>query len=109
MGGEGTRQLPQTYEVKMRDGTVWGVPVMAIARNRAAHYAKEFGGDVERSLAEDTVPLFTDANYEISDWARNNMDWSDVEKLATKLRDPPPMSASDMQEAWVNGENHVTD
>ncbi len=44
--------------VTMPDGSKFGVPVAMIARNRAEHYAHEFGGDVERSLAEDTVPMF---------------------------------------------------
>jgi hypothetical protein len=38
----------------MPDGSKWGVPVEMIARNRAAHYASEFDGDVERSLTEDS-------------------------------------------------------
>ena len=32
------------YEVTMPDGSCWVVAVMAIARNRAAYYAHEFGG-----------------------------------------------------------------
>lgn len=44
--------------VEMPDGSKWGVPVEMIARSRAAYYANEFDGDVERSLAEDTLPLF---------------------------------------------------
>lgn len=43
--------------IEMQDGSIWGVPVEMIAKNRAAHYAHEFDGDVERSLAEDTIPL----------------------------------------------------
>jgi hypothetical protein len=42
----------------MPDGSEWAYSVMDIARNRAEHYADEYGGDVERSLAEDTLPLF---------------------------------------------------
>jgi len=40
--------------VKMPDGSVFGVPVEMVARNRAAHYAHEFNGDIERSLKERT-------------------------------------------------------
>ena len=38
--------------VEMPDGSKWGVPVEMIARNRAAHYASEFDGDIERSIFE---------------------------------------------------------
>ena len=90
--------------IEMPDGSKWGVPVEVIARSRAAHYAHEFGGDVERSMAEDTMPLFESDDYEIEDWAANNMNWSDVEAQAKKLQDAP---APDFQEAWVNGEKAV--
>ena len=90
--------------IEMPDGSKWGVPVEVIARNRAAHYAHEFGGDVERSMAEDTMPLFESDDYEVEDWAANNMNWSDVEKQAKKLQAAP---VPDFQEAWVNGEKAV--
>lgn len=109
MGGEGHRSMPKMLTVDMPDGSTWGVPVMLIARNRAEHYAKEFGGDVQRSLDEDTVPLFTESEYEIKDWAASNMNWSDVAAAAVRVREPKPMSADDMQEAWVNGEKDLAD
>lgn len=92
--------------VEMPDGSRWCVPVDVIARNRAEHYAHEFGGDVERSLTEDTAPLFDGDDYEVEDWAENNMDWRDVKHLAKKLRDAP---STDFQEGWMNGEKSVVD
>lgn len=92
--------------VKMRDGSVWGVPVEMIARNRAEHYASEFGGDVERSLAEDTIPLFEADVYEIQDWASNQMDWSDFDGHQVRLMSPPD---PDFQDAWMSGEKGFFD
>lgn len=91
--------------IEMSDGSKWGVPVEVIARHRAAYYADadEFGGDVERSLAEDTIPLFESSDYEVKHWAQNHMEWSDVESQAKKLQDATP----DFQEAWVYGEKAV--
>lgn len=86
--------------VETPDGAKWGVPVELIARNRAAHYAREFDGDIDRSLAEDTLPLFEDAEYEIVDWAANQMDWKDFDGHKVKLADPPE---PDFQEAWRSG------
>lgn len=35
--------------VRLPDGTVWGVPMAIIARNRAQEYAHELDGDVEKA------------------------------------------------------------
>lgn len=90
--------------VLMPDGSRWSVPILPIARNRARHYASEFDGDIERSLNEDTLPLFRSDDYEVYDWAQNNMNWSDVVDLATKEEDPDPV---DYQDGWVNGDKEV--
>lgn len=85
----------------LENGEVWGVPVAMIARNRAAHYAKEFDGNVERSLAEDTIPLFNSSDYDIHDWAVNNMNWSDFTGHQVKLKNGQGI---DFEEAWMNAE-----
>ena len=89
--------------VKLSDGSILGVPVEVIAMNRAKCYAHEFGNDVQRSLKEDTLPLFhgNGGESEILDWAENNMNWSDVadKALLVKTSDPP-----DFQGAWANGD-----
>jgi hypothetical protein len=89
------------FTVEMPNGDIWGVPVDMIARNRAKHYAHEFDGDVERSLVEDTLPLFDEEEYEIEDWAVNNMNWSDFDGHQVKLRCGD--ETDDFQEAWLNG------
>lgn len=91
--------------VTMPDGSIWAVPVSVIAHNRAAHYAGEYGGDVERSLTEDTAPLFQSDDYEIEDWAANNMNWEDVQSAAVKISDPPTLEQ--FQEGWVNGDKRI--
>lgn len=96
----------QMMTIKQQDGSVWAVPVEIIARNRATHYASEYGGDVEKSLAEDTLPMFKDSSYEITDWASNQMDWSDFDGHQVKISDAPPL---DFQEAWVNGEKDIVE
>ncbi len=90
--------------VEMPDNTKWDVSVMIIAKNRAEWYKKEFDNDLERSLAEDTLPLFED-DYEIEDWATNNMDWDDVERFAKKVISIE--SEVDYQDGWINGEKEI--
>ena len=87
--------------VTMEDGSRYDVPVMVIATNRAEHYKDEFGGDLQRSLDEDTLPLFEQDEFEIQDWAQNNMNWDEVEGKATKVEEPVKI---DFQEGWMNGE-----
>jgi hypothetical protein len=91
--------MKKYYLVTMSDSSVWIVPVEIIARNRAEVYKDEFGGDVERSLKEDTMPLFEADIFEIEDWACNNMNWSDVKDHAVMRTDAEPPSYAD---DWVN-------
>ena len=91
--------------ITMPDQSKWDVPVMLIARNRADHYKSEFGDDIERSLAEDTIPLFDSDDYEIEDWASNNMNWDEVKEHAVRAED----GEVDYQEGWVNGEKEIVE
>lgn len=68
--------MKENMQVIFRNGETWSIPVMDIAMNRAEYYAHEFDGDVQRSLNEDTIPLFED-DFEIEDWAKNCMNWED--------------------------------
>ncbi len=91
--------------VTMPDESVWAVPVSIIATHRATYYAGECGGDVEKSLAEDTMPLFEHDPFEVEDWAANNMNWSDVVEHARLVSE----GETDYEDGWVNGEKEVKD
>ena len=95
--------LEKHYVVEMPNGEKWSLPVNVIAEHRAKHYAHEFNGDIEKSLKEDTAPLFADDYYEIKDWARNNMNWSDVESIATLMS----TSEVDYQDGWICGDVEI--
>jgi len=88
--------------IKQRDGSIWSVPVLTVAFNRAEYYKDEFDGSVARSLKEDTLPLFEDDAGEITDWAMNNMNWKDVEHVAHPHEPTKPLSPEDFQQAWLN-------
>lgn len=93
--------------VEMPDGSRWDVPVDVIARSRATYYAHEIDGNVERSLREDTLPLFAEDESEIYDWAANNMNWSDVVSFAERV--PDSGRPVDYQEGWCNGEKEIVE
>lgn len=89
--------------VDMPDGTSWSIPVQVIAEHRARLYSNRI--DPERGYRETlewTLELFGEDDFEITDWAANNMDWDDVEKHATKIEkqnEPPPNYVSGWYEA----------
>lgn len=98
--------MKKWYVFECSDGSKWRVPTERIARNRAEYYEDRFGGDVEKSLKEDTVPLFENDDFEIEDWAKNNMNWAEVENFAEKIKG----GNLDMQEEWLDSENvEITD
>ena len=96
----------KNYIVTMPDGSRWSIPVEVIAKDRALHYylTQEFES-TERSLEEDTWPLFEEDSYEVQDWARNNMNWEDVEEFAILIKDEK--EPVDFQEGWVNGDVEI--
>ena len=101
--------IDKKYIVTMPDGSKWAVPVRVIAQNRAESYAEEGDDSAAVSLEEDTLPLFESDDAEIEDWARNNMDWSDVQEHAEQIKLPTPVTLEDLQSGWVNGEVEVVD
>jgi len=95
--------MNKQMRVEMPDGSIWAVPVDIIARNRAECYKDEFDDDIEKSLAEDTLPLFEQDDYAIEDWAANNMNWEDVQSVAVLVR----QSECDYQKGWLNGDKTI--
>jgi hypothetical protein len=95
--------LNKKYVTTMPDGSKWAVPVAAIAASRANYYAKDFDGDAGKSLHEDTAPIFDADEFEIEDWAQNNMDWTDVKGQADCIEP----AKCDYQEGWLNGDHEV--
>lgn len=98
--------MAKELRITMPDGSIWAVPVLAIAMHRAEAYKSEFGHDLQRSLHEDTLPLFESAPYEIEDWAANNMNWDEVESQARCVQVSDDV---DYQEGWCNGEKEVVE
>lgn len=95
-------------KVTMPDDSKWKVPVRIIAEHRARYYANKEHVTLEQSLKFDTLLLFEEDEYEIEDWASNNMDWRDVEKYAVRVR-AKDLSDEDLQEGWVNGAKEIVE
>ena len=95
--------LKRGYYITMPDDSVYVVSVNHIAMSRAEAYKDQFDGDVIKSLREDTLLLFKDDHYEVSDWAKNNMNWEDVKQHAHMVKKPD----IDFDDGWVNGDYEV--
>jgi len=93
--------LTKTYTVTMPDGSVWKVPVWVIVASRAQSYAEDDDNDMSFMEAMvDTLGLFYDSNSAVEDWARNDMNWDEVEPYAIRAEFA---READFQEGWVNG------
>ena len=93
--------------VTMEDGSKWDVPAKFIAEARAKYYAEK---DTGKSSGKEFDVVFIDEvkysledEYNIIDWASNNMNWSDVKNIAVKVS----TMEIDFQEGWVNGDKEV--
>lgn len=98
--------LEKYLMVQMPDESKWAVPIRLIAEDRASAYAKHDEISFDESLNEDTVPLFESDDYEIHDWAANNMNWNEVKEHAICVETD---HETDYQEGWCNGEYTIID
>lgn len=92
------------YVITVNDGSKWGVPAEAIAENRAKYYAKIGPDTTYQEEFDAMMNWFDTGDFEFADWAKNNMDFSDVKDKAVKLSSTP-QPAIDWEECWVNGEH----
>ncbi len=75
------------------------VPVQAIADDRDDNYRDE---------EEDTIGFIREGsldNYEITDWAANNMNWDEVQEFAVQVHSKT--KPNNYQEGWMNGEKEI--
>jgi hypothetical protein len=92
-------------QVTFSDGSKWEVPARVIAENRADYYATEVDGQPKGSkewLEEVRTTLSDD--YDIRDWALNNMNWSDLAPHARRVAPPPQQN---YEEQWGSAELEV--
>ncbi len=93
-------------KVSMPDGSKWKIPVRVIAEHRAKYYANKKHISLEQALNEYVLPIFEEDEYEVEEWATNQMDWEDVVKYAEKIKDTG-LTAEELQEGWVNGDKEI--
>jgi hypothetical protein len=93
-------------ELTALDGSKWVIPLTVIARNHGEYYAPiEHDGDIEKATAE-ALEMFESDEDAATDWAANNMNWSDVREHATMVKGADD---TDMQDSWIEGDMVVID
>ena len=78
------------------------VPVKIIADNYAKYWEKHPRGGTHE---EEYDRFIRGDEYEILDWANDNMDWSDVKAHAKKVE--PPKYKTDYNLEWLNSDKYI--
>ncbi len=93
----------------MKNGEGWDIELSHIAKDRAQYYARH---DTEVDKTQDYQKVFNDEfdltmNDEslATEWASNNMNWSDVHMHAVKVQHIH--EDFDYQDGWINGKKEV--
>ena len=95
-------KLEMWLQVQMPDGSWWEVPAKVVADNRASYYAAKEEPGHRTGIYEEEFEFTLKDEYELEDWAANNMNWSEVAKYARRADERTP--EVDFQEGWINGE-----
>ncbi|MGH2574715.1 MAG: hypothetical protein ACRDFC_03335 [Ignavibacteria bacterium] len=98
----------------MPHGT-FDIPVEIIAKERANYYAEHDSKDIKDSeerkaewnkVFNEEYKITLSDDYEIVDWAFNNMNWSDVFNKAIKVP-ATAVGIDELNEAWTKSEHEV--
>jgi len=104
--------MTKYLQVTMPNGERWGVPIGIIAHSRATYYAnrdaEKEGLDAEKrdERYEEEYAYTMEDEYEVYDWAPNNMNWDDVRGDAI-LIGAEELTDRGYQEGWINGEKKI--
>ena len=91
--------MKRLYIVTMSNGDQYGVPAEVIADNYAKYY--ESCGEDYKENYDAMIEWFDTNDFEFADWAKSNMDWSDVSDKAVLVKHIQP--EPDFEDGWVNG------
>lgn len=86
------------YAVIMSDGKIMGIPAEIIADNYAKYYEKQ--GESYKENFDAMMHWFDTDDFEFEDWAKNNMDWSEVKEHAEWIGGQ--QKEADYDNDWMN-------
>ena len=94
--------MEKFLKVTFLTGETWQIPAGVIARDRAAYYANK---DAEKGMGnfedilESEMRAALDDDYELIDWAQNNLSWENVSTHAQKIAEATPIRF-DRENLW---------
>lgn len=90
--------------VKFADGYIYEVPTIVIATDRANHFHANYKEEFPTfdDALKETVAVFDDT-FEIEDWAKNNMNWEEIEPHSKIIGFEPP------ERSWFESEIEFVD
>jgi hypothetical protein len=104
-------KIQKYIRCRMRDHTVWDIPALFIAENRANHYAnhdtgKTKGKEFDKAFIDEVKYALND-NDELLDWAINNLNWEDVQDIAEFQEQDAGWEDPDYTGDWINGNKEI--
>ena len=91
--------------VRFSNGDLFAVPARIIAEDRANYYADLDGYELHSNEWHAEIILALNDEFEIEDWAGNNMDWRDLEPYAEKLSE----DEFDYEDQWQDVDIEMID
>lgn len=92
-------------KVRFSNGDLFAVPARVIAENRANYYAELDGYELNSNEWEAEVLTALNDEYEIEDWAGNNMNWDELSPYAVKIN----IEEFDYDEEWPDADIELID
>jgi hypothetical protein len=96
--------MEKYLKVQFSNGDIFVVPAKIIAENRADYYSALDGYDKGTNEWEAEVQNGLNEEFEIYDWAGNNMNWEDLAPYAKKIED---LSDYDYEDEWPGAEIEI--
>jgi|2_EtaG_2_1085320.scaffolds.fasta_scaffold00119_48 hypothetical protein len=94
--------------IKFTNGEVYQIGLRHIAEIRAKYYADKDGFDNEEYLKvwKYEFAIIMENDSEAMNWAKDNMDWKDVERYAKKINNKGGIN---YEEEWRNSKTEIVD
>lgn len=71
------------------------LPMIVVALNHANHFKNKFGMNLDRSLNDNSLPMFANEPHKAKRWLQDNMIWEDIELHVRKINNVIPYHGYD--------------
>jgi hypothetical protein len=89
-------------EIEFSNAERYRIPLLTVHQNRCRYYADSDGISYEEALKNEEWALSD--SFELQDWLRNNMDWTDVKDVAVLQTGDKPFN---YKAEFVNAEVRI--